>query len=67
MQFAEEHEQEAEAVEQEVAGGGAGPSAADKAKAESDLRELVTKRVYDMLAEAGRIGVMRGGPDLRRP
>jgi hypothetical protein len=68
MQFAGEHEAEAEAVEHEVAGGeGGGSSEADASKAQDDLRELVTKRVFDMLAEAGRVGIIRGGPELRRP
>jgi hypothetical protein len=76
MEFAEEHEAEAEQVEQEVAaeeGGaeGGGAAAGDGGKAEAagndDLRLLVMQRVFDMLAEAGRVDIMRSGGDPRRP
>jgi len=74
MEFAQEHEAEAEQVEHEVAaeeqgqkpGAGAegGESGAKKAE---QLRERVTQRVFDMLAESGRVGVMRSGGARRRP
>jgi hypothetical protein len=78
MEFAEEHEAEAEQVEQEVAaeeqggrgdgkGGGGGAAAAAEAGAKDDLRYLVLQRVFDMLAEAGRVDIMRSGGDPRRP
>src|SRR5262245_11850347 len=72
MEFAEEHEAEAEAVEQEVhaeeqGGAKAAPSDQGKEKAADDLREQVLARVLDMLADAGRVHLWRGGPASRRP
>jgi hypothetical protein len=78
MEFAEEHEAEAEQVEAEVAaeeqggggddgGKGGGREAADAKNAQEDLRFLVMQRVFDMLAEAGRADIMRNGGDPRRP
>jgi hypothetical protein len=78
MEFAEEHEAEAEQVEAEVSaeeqGGDGGSSSrgggreeADAKNAQDDLRLLVMQRVFDMLAEAGRADIMRNGPDPRRP
>jgi hypothetical protein len=76
MEFAEEHEAEAEQVEAEVtaeeqggdAGGkGGGREAADAKNAQDDLRFLVMQRVFDMLAEAGRADILRNGLDPRRP
>jgi hypothetical protein len=73
MQFAEEHEEEAEAVEAEVhaeeGGGGGGaqePSDADKAMAGDALRAQVMAKVMDMLAESGRVGRDRNGAPARR-
>src|SRR5262245_47953994 len=73
MEFAEEHEAEAEAVEQQVTaeeqGGPAQGAASEKGQEMSKelVREQVLARVLDMLAEAGRVGIMRGGPLPRRP
>lgn len=75
MEFAEEHEAEAEQVEAEVSaeeqgdggGKGGGREEADAKNAQDDLKLLVMQRVFDMLAEAGRADLMRNGPDPRRP
>jgi hypothetical protein len=74
MQFAEEHEEEAEQVEAEVhaqesggSGGAQEPTDADKEKAGDAVRQQVMAKVLDMLAEAGRVGVDRNGPPARRP
>jgi hypothetical protein len=70
----EHHEAEAQAVEADEhahASGGNAHAAHEKEKAGHDnakeTKELVTHRVLDMLAEAGRVGWMRNGNDPRRP
>jgi hypothetical protein len=68
----EEGEEEAEAVEAEelAAAGGAPPPAPDPGKADAkkkDSDEQVIHRVFDLLAEAGRVAGQRNGLDPRRP
>ncbi len=77
MPFAEEHEQEAEAVEAEVLAGGDGggePTGADQMHAESAAKDSakatmkkVKDRVIEMAGEAARDFMMRNGEPLRRP
>ncbi len=67
----EEHEAEAdEAEQQELAeqrGGGSEPGAEAAAEAGAEkMEEAVKDRVLDMLAEAARVGLMRGGTPPRR-
>jgi len=71
MEFAQEHEVEAEQVEREVAaeergGGPGGKQGENPAKKAAELRDKVLQRVLDMLAESGRIREMREGPAPRR-
>lgn len=67
----EEGEEEAEAVEAEELAAAAGQAPApDPGKADAkkkDNTEQVIHRVFDLLAEAGRIAELRNGGDPRRP
>ncbi len=80
MPFAEEHEAEAEQVEQEILQGGdgsggggvsAGISAMEAAVAAKETTaatiKRVTERVIEMAGEAARDFLMRNGEPLRRP
>jgi len=70
----ESHEQEAEAVEADVAGGGdaaasaeaAGAPARNAKEAKEALHDKIKQRVLDMAAEAARTSYWRNGVD-RRP
>ena len=71
MPFAEEHEQEADAVEHaehaEAMGGGAANAQEQAAKAQADARlvaeqiEKIKQRVLDMMADAARSQMLRNG------
>jgi hypothetical protein len=64
----EHNEAQARAVQAEVAGGGGNQAEHDQEAAQQaeHLREMVIARVLDMLGEAGRVMLNRGGPFPRR-
>ena len=77
MQFTEEHEVEAHAVEHDVEhGGGQGASRAaadsqkaamDSEQAQKEMLEKIKARVIELMGDAARTDFMRNGPSPRRP
>jgi hypothetical protein len=77
MQFTEEHEVEAHAVEHDVEhGGGQGASRAsadaskaamDSEQAQKEKLEKIKARVIELMGDAARSDYMRNGPSPRRP
>lgn len=66
----EEHEAEAEAAEaaeHHAAQGGAAADAQARADNEKELKELLRKRVLEMLGDSARVRLMRNGDDPWRP
>ena len=66
---AEAHQAEADALAEAQGGGGhnAAEAAAQREESAKNLKQAVIQRVLDMLGDAGRVMLMRGGPFARRP